>query len=121
MPPATLNLDQYYRGDAWDGLHIGPMSESGLPLPSPCVSARMHFRNPKTSALGHALSSTPAPGEGLITIVSAANYEFDIPRQVLSGLDAGKWLWDFETIDAAGLPSTWIKGELTVAQDQTYG
>lgn len=121
MPPAIVTLDPYYRGDAWEGLHIGPMSEDGLPPAPPCVSARMHFRHPKTRALGFALSSNPASGEGRITVVSAINYEFDIPRQVLTGLDAGKWLWDFETIDAEGLPSTWISGELTVLQDQTYG
>lgn len=121
MTPATLTLDPYYKGDAWDGLHIGPMTDNGSPPALACVSARIHFRDPKTQALKYALSTAPVSGEGTITLVSGANYEFDIPRQVLTGLPAGRWAWDFETIDSAGLPSTWLKGNITVTQDQTYG
>ena len=119
MTPALLNLAPYYRGDAWEGLTIGPISDGGPP-DSPCVSARIHFRDPKTRALGYALSTVPGSGEGTIIIDDAVNYEFTIPQQVL-GLAAGKWLYDFETIDAAGKPLTWIKGSITVTQDQTYG
>lgn len=120
MIPADLDLADHYRGDAWDGFSIGPIKdENGNNLPSICVSARIHFRDPKKLTLGYALSTNPGPSEGTITIVNAETYEFLLPRQVID-LDTGTWVYDFETIDALGFPTTWIKGSILVLQDRTY-
>ena len=125
MIPYTLNLSDYYKGDAWEGMSIGPITvDDGGPTPVPptysCVSCRMHFRNPETLALGFALSDDPEVGEGTITITDDGTYEFDIPRQVL-GLAAGTWEYDFETTDTEGMPTTWFRGKLKVIQDKSYG
>jgi hypothetical protein len=119
MIPAVISLSDHTRGDAWDGLHIGPMLEGASPPDTPVVSCRMHFRD-KKGVLGYAFSNSPTASEGTITIVSAANYEFDVPRQLLK-LEVGEWYWDFETTPASGLPSTWLKGKIKILQDQTYG
>lgn len=124
MIPPTINLDDHYRGDAWEGISFGPIVEdiNGTPTPPAlaCVSCRMQFRKKRGLELGYELSSVPATGKGTITIVDAATYEFSVPRQLIL-LDAGDWLWDFETTDSAGLPTTWVQGTLLVKQDKTYG
>ena len=117
MVPYILNLADYYKGDGWDGMTIGPIT----PIPTySSVSCRLHFRDPETLALGYALSSNPGIGEGTITITDDGTYEFDIPRQVL-GLTAGTWEYDFETTDTEGIPTTWFRGKLKVLQDKSYG
>ena len=124
MTPYVLNLDEYYKGDAWEGMSIGPitMDDGDGPVPPTysCDSCRMHFRDGKTLELGYALSSDPEEGEGTITIVDDGTYEFNIPRQVL-GLTAGTWEYDFETIDTQGMPTTWFRGKIKVRQDKSYG
>jgi hypothetical protein len=101
---------------------IGPIVEDvgGVPTrPSlACVSCRMHFRTDK-SVLGYAFSSSPTGTEGTITIVSALDYIFSVPRQLLK-LETGKWYWDFETTDSNALPTTWIQGTITVRKDKSY-
>lgn len=126
MVPPTIALDDHYRGDAWEGMSIGPIVEDvdGTPTPpaSACASCRLQFRNKTTLALGYEfVSGAEIPdGCGEITIVSAALYTFNIAEQILP-LDAGYWVWDFETTDAAGLTVTWVQGTLRVRQDKTYG
>ena len=124
MVPCTLNLSDYYKGDAWEGMSVGPIiMDNGGPSPEyptySCVSCRMHFRDAELN-LGFALSSNPGVGEGTITITDDGTYEFDIPRQVLD-LNAGTWEYDFETTDTEGMPITWFRGKLKVIQDKSYG
>lgn len=123
MTPYTLDLEDHYKGDAWEGMSIGPIvidDGDGPVSPAlPCASCRMQFRNGKTLDLGYSLSSDPGTGEGTITILDDATYEFEIPRQLL-GLDAGTWEYDFETTDTDDLPTTWFKGKIKVRQDKSY-
>ena len=121
--PPKLTLDPHYRGDAWEGMTIGPIVEdvNGVPTPPAleCVSCRMHFRD-KDGVLGYALSSNPGQGQGTITIVNATTYVFAIPRQLLA-LEAGTWELDFETTDSSSMPTTWFQGSIKVNKDKTYG
>lgn len=125
MIPPTIALDDHYKGDAWEGMSIGPIVEdidgTSTPPASACVSCRLQFREKRNKNLGYTFQSgTAVPGTGTITITSASLYTFDIPEQVLP-LPAGDWVWDFETTDAAGLPITWVQGTMRVVQDKSYG
>lgn len=124
MIPYQLDLETHYKGDAWEGMSIGPIvymdGETPSSPPLPCTSCRMQFRNKTTLELGFALSSDPGEGEGTITIIDDADYTFEIPRQLLV-IDAGTWEYDFETTDSDDLPTTWFKGKIKVLQDKSYG
>lgn len=114
MQPYTLEKMYHVRGDVWDDgyRHFGPITdEDENPLADPCISCRIQYRDQRTKALGHELSST----SGTITIVDAVNYEFDIPTQALP-LGVGVWLWEFETTDSRGA-KTWFAGALEVIED----
>lgn len=124
MVPPTIDLDDHYRGDAWEGISFGPIVEDidGTPTPpaAACASCRLQFREKRTKALGYAFASgIPVDGIGTITIVSASLYTFNIPEQVLP-LPAGVWMWDFETTDINGLPTTWVQGTMRVRQDKSW-
>jgi len=119
MAPVTIKINEYYKGDSWSGLDIGPILIDGVQPLLTLASCRMHFRN-ADGALGYALNTVPTADKGTIVISNATTWEVTIPTQILD-LIAGKWLWDFETTDSAGNVLTLYKGSLTVKQDVTYG
>lgn len=125
MLPAALSGMKHYRGDLWrDGYRrFGPMNdENNLPPGAPCLYCRMQFRDKKTGVLGYELNSDPAVTEGTIEIEDAVNYEFFIPDQGLP-LEAGTYVWDFETYltaDHTDPPITWFTGTMTVLSDVSH-
>jgi hypothetical protein len=120
MIPADLGTTTHKGGDLWrDGYKhftINPGAGFG-----PCLYCRMQFRS-KNDVLGYELNSDPGEGEGEITIVNAATYEFDVPDQALP-LAAGTWYWDFETfetIDMSEPGDTWLTGKMVILTDYSH-
>lgn len=95
MPPAQLPALTHFSGDYWtDGYrHFGPVTYNNAAPDEPCVFCSVQFKS--NGILGYELNSDPGEGQGEITIVSAANWEFDIPSQELP-LKRGKWTWKFK-------------------------
>jgi hypothetical protein len=118
-PPVEIPLSDYWRGDKWIGMIIGPIEINELPPPYAAASCRLHFRT-NTGKLGYAFSSNPVDNEGTIIINNAATWSFTIEPDVLP-LAEGDWEWDFEITDTAGGPLTPYKGSLKVNPDRTYG
>jgi len=125
MLPEKLDPTSHWRGDLWrDGYrHFGPMAdEDGNPPAPPCLYCRIQFREKDKLAMKYELNSNPGPGQGTITIVDGVHYEFDIPDQALP-LDAGTYLWDFETFltaDHTDPPLTWLTGSIVIKQDISH-
>ena len=118
MAPVTIKINEYYKGDSWSGLDIGPVIIDGAQPLLTLASCRMHFRD-EDGALGYALNTVVTVGKGTIVISNTVTWEILVPKQILD-LTAGKWFWDFETTDAAGNVLTLYKGSLKVKQDVTY-
>ena len=118
MPPVIIKLDNYYSGDSWEGMLVGPVVINEVTPTSPVTAVRMQFRDSEFGDLGYELNTDPAAGEGLITITDADTWEINIPAQVI-GLVAGRWDWDLECTDSTGYVVTLYRGVLTVKGDIT--
>ncbi|MHB1350126.1 MAG: hypothetical protein ACYCYR_09660 [Desulfobulbaceae bacterium] len=119
MQPVDIQLPDHTAGDTWEGLTIGPVLFNDAQPAQALSSCRLYFRRQSGGGLGHKLSSTPAAGDGLITITDQATWLITVPAQALP-LAVGQWSWDFETTDAAGVIRTLYKGTLTITRDQSY-
>ena len=121
MRPANVNLYDHTLGDTWEGMVIGPVLINDAVPPDPVISCRIQFRPfPNTRKLGYELNVAPESGEGLIVIDDINNWEFTVPQQILD-MPAGKYVWDFETTDSAGIKRTLYEGTFNLIQDVTYG
>ena len=112
MTPQIYIMQPFVRGDVWSGIPTITILVNGAVPPLPIASARMQFR--RSGIVGDELLSL----DGSIIIQSAANWELSIPSRSLS-LSVGKWDYDLETTDSAGVIKTYIKGSIAVANDIT--
>lgn len=119
MAPVTFNLPDYYRGDTWLGGNMGPASIDGAAPTTTLVSARLQFRD-FDGVLGYELNTTPAEGKGTISITNAASWTIAFPKQILYGLNTGKWDYDIELVDSEGTKRTVYKGYIKVIGDVSY-
>lgn len=122
--PAQLPKCVHYRNDIWkDGYRVlGPVTINGAPPLSPCLYARLQFRNIKDGSMGYELNSSPGAGQGTIIIDDPVNYKFTFPEQSLP-LAAGDWECDFETYTTANhtdSPWTIWRWKLQVKPDITH-
>ena len=118
MPPANIKLDNYYSGDSWGGMLVGPVLINEATPISALAAVRIQFRD-SFGDLGYELNTVPTVGKGLINITDADTWEIEVPAQVL-GLVAGRWDWDFECTDSIGFVVTLYRGVLTVKGDITH-
>lgn len=118
MIPVTITLPDFVSGDTWQGMTIGPILFNGAQPSYALLSCRLHFRN-YSGSLAFALSSSPQTGQGSIIISNAVTWSILIPAQVLS-LVAGKYSWDFETVDSEGVIRTLYEGVQNVLRDYTH-
>ena len=119
MATVKVVTDPHKRGDTWIGiLSIGPILINNLPPISSVVSCRIQYRS-SSGVLGYELNSVPAIGKGIITIVNAVTWVFNIPKQFLP-LETGNWDWDFETVDSTGAIDTYYRGTQTILADISH-
>jgi len=122
MKPVTVDLDEHYDNDSFLGLSIGPVLINDAQPTNTLSSCKMQFRD-KWGNLLATFSTTPAAGEGTITINNATTWAITVAAQVLScGVAYGKSIyvyWDFETVDSAGTKITLYKGRFKCRGDVT--
>jgi hypothetical protein len=118
MVPQQVPLESFTAGDHFPGIASITVRIDALPPTLPIASARMRFAKAPSEA-----DRAPAPPVELsianakITLVSAANWSLAVPKQSVPGLTAGEWIWNLETIDSAGVVSTYLAGTQTVFPD----
>jgi hypothetical protein len=112
MSAAIYPANAIYAGDTWPGIpsiSIRPNDE--IPA-DPVTSAKLIFFKAEEGPATPALELTSAAE---ITIISAANWEFDVPPIILD-LDPGEWTFRFSTVanDTHATVRTWIVGTLQI-------
>lgn len=119
MRPYKLPTEPFTEGDSWDGIPaaivtIGPEGGPFVAPASPLSLVTMRFQ--KLGSENEPIVELSSATAGEITIVSAANWEFSIPEQIVPGLTEGKWIWQIKCKDstATGTPKTWMAGEQEV-------
>lgn len=118
--PVVFDLPMETRGDHWCGVTFGPLEFPDTPPWAPLASCRLYFRKQVGHTLGYRLrSGAVTEGIGRIVILDAVNWEVEIPEQVLP-LAAGKWIWDFKTIDGDGIVRTLYKGMIDLDKGVSY-
>lgn len=117
-PPVEIFLKDYYKGDTWIGISVGPIKINGLQPSATIVSCRMHFRDKKLN-LGCAFSSKTSSTRNKIIINDSVTWELSILPAILP-LDVGEWDWDLEILDSDGVNLTYYHGTLTVLQDKSF-
>ena len=116
MTPKTISLEPFTEGDAWSGIPQisiteGPEGGPFAPPASDLATVTMRFKKADgTPDDVVELSSAAAK----ITITSANNWTFAIPPQVIAGLTTGRWNWNIRCINAAGMPATYLTGQVNV-------
>jgi hypothetical protein len=116
MTPKTLQLEPFTAGDAWSGIPSiaiteGPEGGPFAPPASDLTTVTMRFQKADGADDVVQLSSATA---GQITITNANNWTFAIPAQVVPGLTTGRWNWNIRCTNAAGLPTTYLAGQINV-------
>jgi len=118
MIPVFVELDDYYRGDTWDGITIGPILFDNIDPEYPLSACYIDFRD-ENGTLGYSFRTTPSIGHGEIIIIDSDKWEVKIFPTELP-LMVGCWYWDFETMDSSGFKRTLYKGSMRVIEDITY-
>jgi hypothetical protein len=114
MKPGTINV-HLYRGDTWTGMGPFRLAIGGSAPAADLVSVRMQIRK---KALGPVVLELSSAVSEEITITSANEWRWTIPAQSLA-LDAGRYVYDLETVDATDVVRTPIEGTIRVDQDIT--
>jgi hypothetical protein len=115
MIPKTINLEPFTAGDAWAGIPLITITEGpeGGPFAPPASGlALVTMRFQKSDGADDIVELSSADAE--IDITSANNWTFSIPPQVVPGLTTGRWNWNIRCTNAAGLPGTYLVGQLNV-------
>lgn len=118
MKRTKLPIDPFTEGDSWDGIpalviSVGPEGGPYAPPASPLALVTMRFSKIGSEAQTIVELSSAVPAQ--ITIVSAANWEFSIPEQILP-VTEGKWDWQICCKDstATGKPKTYFADTVEV-------
>jgi hypothetical protein len=115
MTPKTLQLEPFTAGDAWSGIPSisiteGPEGGPFAPPASDLATVTMRFQ--KADGSDEIVELSSADSE--ITITSANGWTFAIPAQVVPGLTTGRWNWNLRCVNAAGMPTTYLVGQINV-------
>lgn len=116
MIPKTISIEPFTQGDAFAGIPSISITEGpeGGPFAAPAsdlASVTMRFKK---------ADGTPddvvelSSGAGKINITSANNWTFTVPAQVIPGLTEGRWNWNIRCTNLAGLPTTYLTGQVQV-------
>jgi len=114
MIAQKMPLTPWTEGDAWEGvpailITTGPDGGPYTAPDSPLTLVTMRFKKIGDASAPIVELSSAAAGE--ITIVSAATWEISLPRQIIPGLTAGRWLWQIRCTDSSanGNPQTYLE------------
>jgi len=113
MKPENITLEPFVAGDHWEGIPALTIQINNAPPASALGSVRLRFTKDERTTEVVELSSE----DDEITIVDAAAWEISIPEQAVPGLTAGKWRWNLETTNAAGVVKTSVEGTQKVLRD----
>ena len=112
MEPVKITLEPHTSGDTWQGIAvIGPVlcGPAGAdPMPVPAAYARMWLTKDGAATPSLKLASADSPdfaeADAPITLVSAAGWQFAVPK-VQPGVwnpPKGSYSGHFEVVDTAG-------------------
>jgi hypothetical protein len=113
MIPKSLDLESFVSGCSWSGIPSLTIKVNGAAPASALSAATMRFipsDNRDDAAVE--LSNTNTK----ITIVSAANWQLSIPKQIVPGLTAGKWKYQLVLTAANGDKDCYVTGNLPVLE-----
>lgn len=113
MIPKTQEIESFVEGHTWPGIPAVTIRVGGNPPASPISTVVMRFEKIGSEGEEVELSSATA---GQITIASAANWEFSVPKQIVPGLTAGRWRWMTTITDSEATPNKdpYLTGDFTV-------
>lgn len=114
MEQAIYNIPDHVSGDTWRGIYSLTISVNSVPPEASLSEVRIQFRK---SYLGSVVLEL-ASGTDAITILSAANWEIRINKQIIS-LPPDKYVYDIQTVDADGQIKTYVKGSWEILEDIT--
>lgn len=112
MKPATKHF-HLYRGDTWEGTKVFRIDDVAQEGDLASVRMQIKAKATDTTAL---VELTSAASQ--ITILSAADRRFQIPRQAIS-IAKGRYVHDIEATFTNGEVRTYLQGRVTVDQDVT--
>lgn len=117
MTPQKLALDPITEGDAWAGIPSLTVLINGVAPASTLDKVTMRFKK-AGDVPSDAIELTSEGASPEINIVSAENWEIEIPPQIIPGLTAGRWTWRMRFWDSSadGNPQTYLADELTVLE-----
>ena len=113
--PKTYNPPAAVTGDTYDGFSITGITIDGANPSNTLASVRLQFRT-APDATTAALELTSAAAD--ITIDDSATWAITIEAFTIS-LAAGRYYYDIEFTDSAGLIRTYVAGSWRVDQDVT--
>jgi hypothetical protein len=113
MKPESITLEPFTEGDHWEGIPAITILINDEPPASALSGVRIRFTKDVRTVEVVELTSA----DDQITIVDANAWELSIPEQAVPGLTAGKWRWNLETTNAAGVVKTYLEGTLLVLRD----
>jgi hypothetical protein len=115
MIPINQPLEDFVEGHTWGGIPAIVIRVNGSPPASALASVTMRFKKVGSEVTPVVELSSAVAGQ--ITITSAANWEFTIPKQLVPGLTDGRWSWMITCLDVAATPNKdpYLKGEFVVA------
>jgi len=116
MKPAKYDMPAVTRGDQWEGFGVAVLVNAVAPAVALAL-VEIHFRA-TPGATGAPLASLSSANADQIEIISAATWAYSVKRQTLA-LPAGRYYYDIQTTDTAGVVKTYLAGTIKVTQDVT--
>lgn len=117
---ARFDFPPAYVGDTWDGVPLIRVKVDGLAPASALSTVRIKIVNPTTGAvLVHYTSGAPGAGETVgITILSAANWEFQVNAINRVVFSPGTYAFDIETTAANTVRKTYVFGNWVIRPEK---
>lgn len=102
-----------YKGDTFNGVQFTILVNGSAPA-NDLASVILTARPQLTASTKHQLTSSSG-----ITITDAANWVFEIDRQIINWA-AFNYYYDIQLTDSTGAVKTYVTGRWNVSQDVTY-